>query len=117
MTVGEPPLDPEDWSDDQWIEWLKSTDIDAGDEPTESPVTRVGRAVHSAGGHALGQAMLGLSYGLYGRRDDEVVVVVQAPSGSGDDEEFTVRLDPNDPERSFLLVHGPPDDIPEECKP
>jgi hypothetical protein len=106
-----PPADPEEWSDDQWLAWLKATDPVEHSGEHSVPVTAVGRLTHSAGGHVLGQAMLGMAHALYGRRDDEVVVVAEAGSEPGDDEPFTVRLDPDHPERSsvvFKPVDPPP---------
>ena len=32
----EPPSDPDEWSDEQWLEWLRATDTDFFDEPEES---------------------------------------------------------------------------------
>jgi hypothetical protein len=98
-----PPADPEEWSDAQWLAWLKATD--AADETgvRARPVTTGGRIAHSTGGYVLGQAMLGMAHALYGRRDDEVVIVAEAGSEPGDDEPFSVRLDPDHPERSSVV--------------
>jgi hypothetical protein len=55
--------------------------------------------------------MLGLAYAIYGRRDDEVVIVAEGDSEQGEDEPFTVHLDPDHPERSsvvFRPVSEPP---------
>jgi hypothetical protein len=99
-----PPADPEEWTAEQWIEWLKATDPEADGE--DRPVTPMGRLTRSAGGQVLGQAMLGVANAVFGR-DDEVVVVSEAPSQPGDDEPFTVHLDPDHPERSSVVVHPP----------
>jgi hypothetical protein len=101
---GEPPEDPELWTDQQWIDYLKATDDE--DEP-ERPVTPMGKVTRSSGGQVIGQAMLGMANAVFGRNDDEVVVVEEGPSGSGDDEPFTVRLDPDHPERSTVVVRRP----------
>jgi len=102
---GGPPEDPEQWTDQQWIDYLKATDDE--DEP-ELPVTPMGKVTRSSGGQVLGQAMLGMANAVFGRHDDEVVVVEEGPSGPGDDEPFTVRLDPDHPERSTVVVRRPP---------
>jgi hypothetical protein len=97
-----PPLDPEDWTDDQWIEWLKKTDVvDA--EDAARPVTALGRITRSAGGSVLGQAMLGLANALYGRDDNEVVIVAEGSAQPDEEKPFAVRLDPEHPERSVVV--------------
>jgi hypothetical protein len=99
----EPPADAKEWSDEQWIAWLRATD---GPEPAagpDRPVTTGSRLAHSAGGSALGGAMLALSQAIYGRRDDEVVIVVDGGSGAAPDADFEVHLDPDHPERSAVV--------------
>ena len=106
-----PPADPEEWTDEQWIAWLEATDADAPDGGGNRPATMGARVVHSTGGQVLGQSMLGLAYAIYGRRDDEVVIVAEGDSEQGEDEPFTVHLDPDHPERSsvvFRPVSEPP---------
>ncbi len=101
-----PPEDPEQWTDEQWLEWLKATDDQ--EEPDDRPATPMGRVTRSSGGQALGQAMLGMANAVFGRQDDDMVVVEEAPDGPGDDEPFTVHLDPDHPERSTVVVRRPP---------
>ena len=97
----EPPADPEEWTDEQWIEWLTSTDV-TGEEPEESISAVVNRVVRSAPGQVLGQAMIGMAKAIYGRPDDDVVVVVKGAGELAEDEPFAVRLDPEHPERSTI---------------
>lgn len=99
----DPPVDPEDWTDEQWLLWLKATDADAQAEGDAPPVTPVGRIAHSTGGQLLGQAMLGMANAIYGRRDDEIVIVAEGDSEPERDEPFTVHLDPDHPERSSVV--------------
>lgn len=100
---GEPPTDADDWTDDQWLAWLRATDADY---PDDRPATTIGRLTRSGGGQALGQAMLGLANAMYGRQDDDVVVV--AERGEPDrDQPFAVRLDPDHP---VVVVRTPPPD-------
>jgi hypothetical protein len=106
-----PPADPEEWTDEQWIAWLKATDSAAGGEADPKPATLGGRVAHSSGGQVLGQAMLGMAYAIYGRHDDEVVIVAEGDSEPDEDEPFTVHLDRDHPERSavvFKQVNEPP---------
>lgn len=105
-----PPIDPEDWTDDEWIAWLKATD-DPGAVPA-SPVTTGSRIVRSSGGAVLGQMMLAMSNAIYGRRDDQVVIVAEGDGEPGDDAAFEVRLDPEHPERSSVLFHRRPHGSP-----
>lgn len=101
MEHNEPPRDPNEWTDEQWLEWLKATDIDAGliDESTSTVMQRI---VQSSPGQVLGQAMLGMANAIYGRRDDDIVIVVEGNGETGDDEPFAVQLDREHPERSSV---------------
>lgn len=107
-----PPADPEAWSDEQWLAWLRATDADAPGRGDAGPVTAAGRVTHSTGGQLLGQAMLGLSYAIYGRRDDEVVIVAEGESEPEEDEPFSVHLDPDHPERSSVVFRQVPGSAP-----
>ena len=100
-----PPADPEEWTDEQWIAWLKATDASAAGEATAGPTTLGRRVAHSSGGQVLGQAMLGMAYAIYGRHDDEVVIVAEGDGQPDKDEPFTVHLDPDHPERSAVVFH------------
>jgi hypothetical protein len=108
---GEPPEDPEEWSDEQWLEWLKATDepVDARQEELALPKRRSTRAQG-----ALGAAMLGLRNAIYGRPDDDVVIVAE---GSGDpptDDHHVLYLDPEHPERSEVVLRPRTPPSPEE---
>jgi hypothetical protein len=50
----------------------------------------------------IGQAMLGMAQAIYGKRDDEIVMVIDANGEGADEEPFTVLLDFDNPERSFV---------------
>ncbi|HVX21872.1 MAG TPA: hypothetical protein VHB02_11030 [Acidimicrobiales bacterium] len=102
QVFGDPPADADDWSDDQWLAWLRATDPDY---PDDRPVTALGRLTRSSGGQALGQAMLGLANAMYGRNDDEVVVVRDRGDADDGDQPFAVRLDPDHP---VVVVRTPP---------
>ncbi len=95
-----PPDDPAAWTDDEWLAWLEATDDDAGGgaAPTGSPA----RLQRSAGGQLLGNAMVGVANALYGRKEQDVVIVVEAGEPE-DDEPFSVHLDPDRPERSTVV--------------
>jgi hypothetical protein len=103
-----PPADPEDWSDDQWLAWLRATDEDADGERQAGPATAGARLAHSTGGQLLGQAMLGLAKAITGRQEDEVVIVAEGASEPNDDEPFAVQLDPDHPERSTAVFRRRP---------
>ena len=58
----------------------------------------------------LGTAMLGIRDAIYGRPDDEVVIVAEGPGEPPNDDGFVVRLDPEHPERSEVVLpphHSP----------
>lgn len=97
----QPPSDPESWSDEQWLTWLKATDTDA--EAADESATIAFRVTRSAGGQALGDAMRGLASAMYGPKDDELVIVSEAGGQLNDDEPFVVHLDLDHPERSTAV--------------
>lgn len=106
----EPPADADDWTNEQWIEWLKATD---GDDPAEgdaTPATIAGRVVHSTGGRLLGQSMIGLAQAIYGARDETVVIVAGANSEPEKDQLFLLHLDEDHPERSFAVRNPDPEE-------
>jgi hypothetical protein len=95
----EPPSDPESWTDEQWLSWLKATDDDVSDVP--EPV--VYRVTRSAGGQALGDAMRGLANAMYGPKDEDLIIVSEAGGKPEDDKPFVVHLDRDHPERSTAV--------------
>jgi hypothetical protein len=98
----EPPLDPNEWTDEKWLEWLKATDGIPFDEPEESVSEVVIRIVQSTPGQVIGQAMLGMAQAIYGRQDDEIIIMVEGNGERTGDEPFAVRLDFEHPELSLV---------------
>jgi hypothetical protein len=97
---GPPPDDPEEWTDEQWLAWLKATD-----DLAESPEPSLGtgpRITRSAGGQVLAQAMLGMAQAIFGRQDDEIVIVSEGDAEPEGEQPFTVHLVPDHPERSYV---------------
>lgn len=103
MDYIEPPSDPDEWTDEQWLGWLKATDDVLSDEPEESISKIVRQIVQSTPGQVIGQAMLGMAQAIYGHQDEDVVIVVEGNGEATDDEPFAVRLDPDHPERSSVV--------------
>jgi len=101
-----PPADPEDWTDEQWIEWLKKTDAPDDTDTGTRPVTALGRVAYSSGGSVLGQAMLGMASVLYGREGNKVVIATEGSSEPDEDKPFDVHLDPDHPERSVVVFRS-----------
>jgi hypothetical protein len=99
----EPPEDPEAWTDEQWLAWLDATDADERPGGGNGPRPKPRRT-----GNALGVAMLGLRDAIYGRPDDEVAIVNEAPGEPPNDELHEIRLDPDHPERSEVVVRRRP---------
>ena len=99
----DPPEDPETWSDEQWLDWLRRTDAEAAAGQPGPRVTARWRDRPAAG--LLGAAMLGLRDAIYGRPDDEIVIVQEASGDPPDDDLPVVHLDPDHPERSEVVVH------------
>lgn len=101
----EPPADPNEWTDEQWIEWLKATDNIPADDSQDLVSEVVKRIVQSTPGQVLGQAMLGMALAIYGPHDEEVIIVAEGNGETADDEPFAVRLDPEHPERSSVVFN------------
>jgi hypothetical protein len=105
-----PPADPNEWSDEQWIDWLKATDAQAGPSG-EYPVGTLGSKIaRSSAGQVVGQAMLGLASAIYGPKDEELVIVVEGASEPEEDEPFNVRLDFENPEHSSIVFRPSSDE-------
>jgi proline dehydrogenase len=102
MDSATPPSNPNDWTDEQWLDWLMATDGALVDESEGSDSLVVTRIAQSIPGQVIGQAMLGMAQAIFGRQDDEIVIVVGANGETTDDEPFAVRLDFNNPERSLV---------------
>lgn len=101
---GEPPDDPEDWTDEQWITWLQATD---GPDTAADAARARARWQQRRPASMLGAAMLGLHEVIYGRKDDEIVIVVDAGGDPPGDDVPEVHLDPEHPERSRVVVRSP----------
>lgn len=97
----EPPSDPESWTDEQWLTWLKATD--GAVNVADVPPTVAFRVTHSAGGQALGDAMRGLASAMYGPKDEALIIVSEAGGQPEKDEPFVVHLDRDHPERSTAV--------------
>ena len=102
---GTPPDNADDWSNEQWIEWLKATDAaeSAEGEPTSEP--RPYPATRTTGGQLLGNAMIGLAQALYGRTEEKPAIVVESDEPESD-QEFELHLDYEHPDRSYV-IHRP----------
>lgn len=98
--VLEPPDDPDEWSDEEWLAWLEQVDADAPPEPDGHP----GRPRRSTPSALLGAAMLGLHRAIYGENDAGVEIVIEADSDPEEPERLEVRLDPEDPDASTVTV-------------
>ena len=95
--VDEPPQDPDDWSEEQWREWLAAAPPDP-DTGRTHPLTRVQT---SAGGSMLAAAMFGLEQAVFGERPKTEIVAEADADGLdlGD-----VELDVDDPSSSRLTL-------------
>ena len=101
----DPPANPDDWTDEQWLAWLEATEPDDPD-PDPGPRMAAWRS-HPVGG-AMGAAMLGLRDAIYGRPDNEVAIVQEAGGDPPNDDLHDIRLDPDHPERSEVVVRSRP---------
>ena len=98
-----PPANADEWSDQQWIDWLRATDGDALAAARTTSVTTVSRVAHSAGGQILGTAMIGLARALYGREQEKPAVIAESAE-PGTDQPFELHLDFDHPEQSLASL-------------
>ncbi|MEO7430274.1 MAG: hypothetical protein ABIY48_12930 [Acidimicrobiales bacterium] len=93
----EPPRDPEDWTEEQWREWLAN----APPDPETGRAHPLSRARSSAGGAMLGAAMFGLEAAIYGERPKAEIVAEADADGLdlGD-----MDLDMDDPSSSRITL-------------
>lgn len=94
------PDDPESWSDEQWLEWLRDVDDEAG--PDQPP--RVAKHHRSTGIQLMGAAMLGMHQAIYGDTEPQIMMVVDADGEPPDPTVLEVDLDPEDPDASTVTV-------------
>lgn len=102
----EPPEDPEEWTDEQWLAWLAEQDAAAGvetgeDAPAEPPSRRI--PTDSFAAQIVGGAMRGLADALYGPHKKDVEIVSEAP-GDPLDDPLELHLDPDHPEDSTAVI-------------
>ncbi|HUR23581.1 MAG TPA: hypothetical protein VMZ73_06895 [Acidimicrobiales bacterium] len=107
--MDQPPVDPQDWTDEQWLEWLEATDGQAavpgeegergGERPTVAERVRASPAARGMGG-----AMVALHEIFYRPKDDEVVIVAQAGGDPPDPDALELDLDPDHPEESTATI-------------
>lgn len=98
--LDEPPEGADDWTEEQWREWL----VNAPPDPETGTTHPLSRARTTAGGVVLGAAMLGLDRAIYGERP-KVEIVAEADAGGLDLGDLD--LDPDDPASSRMSL--PPD--------
>ena len=99
MDIVNPPADPNEWSDEQWIEWLVATDGEAEIDQTPSVLKKV---AGTKSGQVLGQTMLAMSNAIYGTKDAQVQIVVENTAKTLDQEPFVVNLDFENPDSSSV---------------
>jgi hypothetical protein len=95
VVTEEPPEDPDDWTEEQWREWLANAPPDP-ETGRAHPLTRV---ISTPSGSMLGAAMAGLDQAIFGERPKAEVVVEAADPGQDDGE---VELDLDDPAASRI---------------
>lgn len=106
--MDEPPLDPQDWSDEQWLAWLDETDHEAAEQShidaAEARRTVGDRVRSSPAARGMGGAMIALHEIFYKPKDDEVVIVAQAGGDPPDPDALELDLDPEHPEASTATI-------------
>ena len=96
VVLEEPPEDPDDWTEEQWLVWLAEAPLDP-ETGRAHPMSRARRA----GGGVLAAAMLGLEQAIYGERPKaEIVVEADADGLDLPDGELVAE----DPAASWLVL-------------
>lgn len=93
----EPPEEPEDWTEEQWLEWLAQAPAD----PEAGRAHPLSRAVSSPTGATLGLAMLALDQAIFGERP-RAEIVAEVPGDGLDD--GALELDLDDPSASRIRL-------------
>jgi hypothetical protein len=92
----DPPDDPDEWTHEQWCEWLQAVEA----EPEDPPIRRRRR---TPPGSMMGAAMLGLEQAMYGKLPKPEWVEEAEADGQDDG---LVLLDPDDPAASRIELRG-----------
>lgn len=100
MVLEEPPEDPDDWTEDEWREWLLTAPPDP-DLGRAHPMSRV----RQGGGAVVAAAMFGLERAIYGERP-KVEVVAEAASDGLDLGDIDLDLDDPSSSRMTLPPEG-----------
>jgi hypothetical protein len=95
----EPPEEPEDLTEEEWLERLAELPRD----PESGRAHPLTRAASSPSGVVLGAAMLGLDHAIYGERP-KVEIVAEADANGPDDGDIALDLD--DPSASHIRLPG-----------
>ncbi len=74
-----PPENPDDWSDEQWIEWLNATDPEDVEPPHKDLFKRIS---NSSIGQIMAPGMLGLYNIIYQQQDNQIVEYVMEKPAS-----------------------------------
>jgi hypothetical protein len=97
--LDEPPQDPDDWTEEQWRDWL----LNAPPDPDSGRAHPMSRA-KQGGGAVVAAAMFGLEQAIYGERP-KVEIVAEADADGLDLGDIDLSID--DPRSSRLVL---PDD-------
>ena len=106
-----PPLDPDDWTDEQWQTYLRESADDVADLTAEPDIgaSTFRRLKASGAGSVIGAGMMGLEQALYGERPKEQIV---AEAEDDHPDRDLSAFDPDDPDSAVvsLRVDAPPPD-------
>jgi hypothetical protein len=93
----EPPQDPDDWTEEQWREWMAAAPAD----PDTGRAHPLSRAKSSPTGMVLSAAMFGLEQAIYGERP-KVEIVAEADADGLDLGDLDLDMD--DPASSRMTL-------------
>jgi hypothetical protein len=97
------PDNPDDWSDEQWLAWLREGDeADRAGQPVERSSLPSWRKAPLAV-QFLAVSMTVIGEAIYGRHE-QPAIVVDAPGDPPNDDGLDLQLDFDHPERSVAVV-------------
>ena len=100
----DPPADPDEWSDEEWLAWLEQTDaVGAGADAERAPVRPAAETL-PVPGQMLYAGMRGLFQVIYGRIEQPAIVIEASGGDPEEPESVEINLDPDHPEDSTVVV-------------
>lgn len=100
----DPPADPDEWSDEEWLAWLEETDAGGAALDAERAPVRPAAETLPVPGQMLYAGMRGLFQVIYGHIEQPAIVIEASGGDPEEPESVEINLDPDHPEDSTVVV-------------